>query len=135
MLRRPRAWAAAGWVTDNRAANQAPTHATEPAPSMGIEKDMERFIKWIRARITGARPETVRATKTRGTPVLPGGLIPEERRRPALVADQQDLDPDATDELKLAEEPGAKPEPEPGFDPYNTGSYDRSNNWSRRLGK
>ncbi len=96
---------------------------------------MERFLKWVRSRLAGAQSPADTSTQPRGTPVLPGGLIPEERRRSALLAEQEGPAEDATDELSIADESGASPDPEPGFDPYNTGSYDRSNNWSRRPGK
>lgn len=46
---------------------------------------------------------------------------------------QSSGDTDRVEVLQILEEPNKKSGSSDGFDPYNTGSFDRSRNWERRF--
>lgn len=102
---------------------------------------MQSFLRWLGRQLFGA-PKRQHAGAAGNGPRRHSGAHRagpgETRRRTSLIAEargerpaegRQDPGP-PTRNTGAAGADEALPDPA-GFDPYNTGSYDRSNNWSR----
>ena len=89
-----------------------------------------------RADAPGYSPGTRRRAgqvtpQTRGS--LPGSASRVERRQADRRSQQTGSDTDRLPTLSLLDDAGPQSGSSAGFDPYNTGDFDRSRNWERRF--
>jgi len=122
---------------------------------------MQRFLKWLGMKLFPKKPEP----KLRLTGIRPGPKSPPRKRHrqpdntssPATVAFDTELQGRIEDggpgknvlirnkyvrentgtheTLKIIDESLIETGEEAGFDPYNTGRFDRARNWNSRTGK
>ncbi|NOX68101.1 MAG: hypothetical protein GXP15_02860 [Gammaproteobacteria bacterium] len=122
---------------------------------------MQRFLKWLgmklfpkkpepRQRLTGIRPKS---RSHLGPPHRPPGKTAKPRTavldtelqgriedggpgKNVLIRNKYVRENTGThDALKIIDESVIETGEEAGFDPYNTGRFDRSQNWNSRTGK
>lgn len=100
---------------------------------------MQQFLTWLGTKLFGS-PDGEQTSNR--TPRGHKPTVTETRRRTTLIAGDRGVAatpasrirqqaPDNDDTLEI-ERDQPKSAGGTGFDPYNTGSFDRSANWSRR---
>jgi hypothetical protein len=122
---------------------------------------LEKLKNWFSKRSDGDSPPDAAALRQTGThqaqasrPKPPPAKVP--RRNPEFVDADDDLtqvesqgpgknvlirnkyvreDTGTHETLKILDDSMVDSGEEPGFDPYNTGGFDRSRNWDKRFGK
>lgn len=97
---------------------------------------LTRILKWLGLGKTRPTDTATRRPRpgTRREPKRDGAFAPQDAARPSRNRTKYFREDTGTHEtLKILDDSIVESADQDGFDPYNTGDFDRSRNWERRF--